>query len=114
MRLIANWTDAVPRIILALIAAAVSTVILTPFVRRIANRYEVVDLPGDRRVNLAPVPRGGGLAIAGPFVPIVVLVTFAGAAFHVIPIPESIGNPELLALIVGGALAAILGFVDDY
>jgi UDP-GlcNAc:undecaprenyl-phosphate GlcNAc-1-phosphate transferase len=114
MRFIPAWTDTVPLIVAVFVLAAVSTAVLTPLVRRIASRYEVVDLPGDRRVNVAPIPRGGGLAIAGTFVAIVALVTIAGALFHIVPIPDSIGAPELSALLIGSSAAAVLGAVDDY
>jgi len=113
MRLIAGWTDALPLIAVAFILAAVATVIATPFVRRIDTRYEIVDRPGERRVNVAPVPRGGGLAIAGTFVIVVAIVTILNGTLHQVPMPDSIGLPEMTALLGGGAIAALLGAVDD-
>jgi UDP-GlcNAc:undecaprenyl-phosphate GlcNAc-1-phosphate transferase len=114
MRLIASWQDAVPLMAVAFLLAALATVLLTPIVRRLAHRYSVLDLPGDRRVNVAPVPRGGGLAIAGTFVGVVIVVTLVNQWLHVIPMPESIGLPEMTALLGGGAAAAVIGAADDY
>ena len=56
-----------PLIAAAFVVAALATVLLTPLVRGLADRYAVVDLPDERRVNVAPIPRGGGLAIAATF-----------------------------------------------
>jgi UDP-GlcNAc:undecaprenyl-phosphate GlcNAc-1-phosphate transferase len=114
MRFIATAQDAIPLMVFAFVVAGLATVLLTPLVRRLAARYEVVDLPGERRINVAPVPRGGGLAIAGTFVVVAIVVTLLNQALHVIAMPESIGPPELLALLGGGAVAALLGAADDY
>jgi UDP-GlcNAc:undecaprenyl-phosphate GlcNAc-1-phosphate transferase len=113
VRLIATWTDAVPLIAVAFGLAALATVLLTPLVRQLAARYEIVDQPGERRVNVAPIPRMGGLAIAGTFVGVAIIVTLLNEVAHVIPMPESIGVAEMVALLGGGAVAALLGAVDD-
>jgi UDP-GlcNAc:undecaprenyl-phosphate GlcNAc-1-phosphate transferase len=73
-----------------------------------------MDRPDHRRVNVSPVPRGGGLAIATTFVAVVVAVTLANEWLRVIPMPESIGWAELTALLGGGAAAALIGAADDY
>ncbi len=114
MKLIADWQNALPLIAVAALLSVLATAIVTPYVRRLATRYEVVDRPGERRVNVAPIPRGGGLAIAGTFVVVVIVVTLLNAATHLIPMPESVGVPELLALLVGGAVGALMGAADDY
>jgi UDP-GlcNAc:undecaprenyl-phosphate GlcNAc-1-phosphate transferase len=113
VRLIATWTDAVPLMAVAFVLAAVATALVTPYVRRLATRYEIVDRPGERRVNVAPIPRGGGLAIAGTFVVVAILVTLLNLASHVIPMPDTVGLPEMVALLGGGAVAALLGAFDD-
>ena len=114
MRLIAGWQDAVPLMVIAFLLAALATVLLTPLVRRLAHRYSVVDVPGERRVNVAPIARGGGLAIAGTFVAVIVALTLVNEWLDLIPMPESIGLPEMIALLVGGAAAAVIGAADDY
>ena len=47
--------------------AALLALVLTPLVRRVVLRYEIVDRPEARRVNTVPVPRGGGLAVSAAF-----------------------------------------------
>src|SRR5436190_756807 len=114
MRLIAGWESAIPLIVVAFLAAALATLLLTPVVRRLAHHYDVMDRPDHRRVNVSPVPRGGGLAIATTFVVVAVAVTLANEWLKVIPMPDSIGLTELTALLGGGAAAALIGAADDY
>ena len=50
--------------LLLFIMAACSSLALTPFVRRVCERYGWLDEPVDeRRVHHSPVPRLGGVAI---------------------------------------------------
>ena len=53
--------------VLAFLLAAVSSVALTPLVRRLAVRIGAVSEPGGRHVNQRAVPRLGGIAIALAF-----------------------------------------------
>jgi UDP-GlcNAc:undecaprenyl-phosphate GlcNAc-1-phosphate transferase len=113
MTLGADVAEAIPVIIGAFIAAAVVSFLLTPLVRRLAARFEVVDHPDPRRVNRAPVPRGGGIAVVAAFVPVsmvaVVMAVNAGA-----PLPPALAGPALIALLAGAVAAALIGSIDDY
>jgi Fuc2NAc and GlcNAc transferase len=91
--------------ILTLIAVCLVTSWLTTgLVRRYALARSILDVPNDRSSHSVPTPRGGGLAIA------LVLpagLTAAAAAGWV--------DRELaLALGVGGALVAGIGWIDDH
>ena len=114
MRFVNGWEDALPLIVVAFLAAAAVSALLTPVIRRLAHRFGVVDRPDARRVNASPVPRGGGLAIVAGFVPVVILITLANSWLNIIPMPSTIGMPEMVALLGGGVVAAILGSLDDY
>ncbi len=105
---------ALPYMALALITAAVLTAFLTPYVRDLAHRLGVVDRPDARRVNRRPIPRGGGLAVVAAFVPVVILVTGLNNVLGSFPTPDSIGPAEMIALLVGGIAAAVIGALDDY
>ena len=113
MRLAPGVDLALPFLIGAAIVAAILSFLLTPIVERTADRLGVVDRPDHRRVNVTPVPRGGGLAVAPAF-----LVAAVGFLLlrdpGVIRTPSTIGQSELIALIGGGVLATLVGFVDDY
>jgi UDP-GlcNAc:undecaprenyl-phosphate GlcNAc-1-phosphate transferase len=80
---------------LALILSAV----LTPFVRRIALRYGIVDHPGKRKVHQQPIAYLGGLAIFLAFV----IAVAAHLAF----------SRQLDALLVGCAILVVVGAIDD-
>ena len=113
MRIAPGVEDALPYIVGALLVAWALSYVLTPFVQGLARRFGVVDQPDDRRVNTSPVPRGGGLAVATAFVLAVALFLYLNSAGKVRP-PLSIGTTELFALLLGGALAAVVGALDDY
>ncbi len=106
--------DAVPWIIAAFVAAAVLSFLVTPFVRRLAVHVDAVDKPDERRVNIVPIPRGGGVAVAGAFIGIGVLFTVANVAFGFLPMPLAVGLDNIVALFLGGGLAAAFGVLDDY
>jgi UDP-GlcNAc:undecaprenyl-phosphate GlcNAc-1-phosphate transferase len=64
-------------------------------------------------VNTRPVPRAGGLAVAAAFLVVASGFVVLDAAIEAIPAPVFLEPEHLLALLVGGAAAAILGLVDD-
>jgi UDP-GlcNAc:undecaprenyl-phosphate GlcNAc-1-phosphate transferase len=101
-----------PIVVVLLIAAALSLV-LTPVVRAVVLRHEIVDRPEARRVNTIPVPRGGGLAVSASFLLVASLFLLVNQATGLFVQPATLGTPELTALLVGGAVAAGLGAIDD-
>ncbi len=92
-----------PAVALA-IAALVLTWLLTPAVRAIALRMRFLDVPGARKVHAAPMPTGGGFAVAFAF--LVVLWTSRA-------LPTAPPSPVLLAFTVTGAIALAVGWADD-
>jgi UDP-GlcNAc:undecaprenyl-phosphate/decaprenyl-phosphate GlcNAc-1-phosphate transferase len=103
----------VPWLLIALLAAAALSFVLTPVVRRVAVRFDAVDLPGHRRVNTSPVPRGGGVAVAAAFIIVSLGLLAANNVVHFVKIPISIDARDLLGLFLGGILATAFGVVDD-
>lgn len=104
---------ALPWIVAAFVAAALVTFMLTPVVRRLAIAADAVDHPNHRRVNLHPVPRGGGLAVATAFVVVAGLLALLGPTAAAIPLPASLTSAQLVVVLAGGAAAAIIGTLDD-
>src|SRR4051812_16672982 len=88
------------QVIWGALVALVVVVLLTPAVGGMARLLGAVDTPGGRRINRAPVPRLGGLALfLGIFVP--------SLAF----LPPGRGTRGLL---LGAAGAVTVGAVDDF
>jgi UDP-GlcNAc:undecaprenyl-phosphate GlcNAc-1-phosphate transferase len=114
MRFTADLGAALPLIVVATIAAAVLAFALTPLVRRLAHRLDVVDRPDHRRVNVHPIPRGGGLAVAAAFLLVAAAVIVLNDRYELVRSPFTVGTSELAALLLGGGAAAVIGALDDY
>lgn len=78
--------------------------VLTGALRRYALQRGVVDVPNDRSSHTSPTPRGGGVAIAVPFLAILLVAVLTG----------SFAPAGGLALVGAGAGVAWLGFLDDH
>ncbi len=113
MTLIAGIGSAIGPIVAVFVVAAVLTFILTPRVRRIALRYRIVDRPGARRVHRKPIPRSGGLAVAATFLGVAGTFLLVNDRAHLVFVPASLQPLEVAALFLGGAVAAVLGALDD-
>ena len=114
MRLIPGAAAFLPYVVAALVASAVVAYLLTPVVRRLAVRYGVIDRPNQRRVNLDPVPRGGGIAIVCAFVLVAGGFILLDQGGRLVPLPTFVGTREIAALLAGGILAALIGALDDW
>jgi len=113
MRLIATFGEILPIVAAAFVVAAALSLALTPLVRRVSLHLGTVDEPNHRRVNAAPVPRGGGIAVAVAFLAVALGVIVLNNRLGVVPIPRSLEPAELVALLLGGAVATLLGALDD-
>lgn len=88
------------RILLAAACSFVVAFIMTPPVKRFAEKVGAVDVPKDnRRVHDHPIPRMGGIAIF--FGIIVAMLIF-------VPV-----NTQVLGLLIGALIIAVMGAVDD-
>ena len=114
MRFVTGFGDALPWMLLAFVAAAVLALVLTPVVRRLVMRHGLIDRPEARRVNLVPIPRAGGLAVAAAFLLVAAVFLFLNEQQRWIRVPFQLSEGELAALLLGGAGAAALGALDDY
>lgn len=86
--------------ILAIISVIISAV-LTPFVKKFAIKFNIMDIPDDnRRIHNKPIPLLGGLAIYFSFV--ITLIFNKG----------NLTNSEV-GLILGSTIIVIGGFIDD-
>ncbi|REB08824.1 undecaprenyl/decaprenyl-phosphate alpha-N-acetylglucosaminyl 1-phosphate transferase [Sporosarcina sp. BI001-red] len=84
---------------LAMAAAFVGAIILTPLVIKFAFRIGAVDRPNYRKVHAAVMPRIGGLAIFGAF-----LIGYA------ILLPK---DEHAVGILIGAVIIIAIGFFDD-
>ncbi len=102
-------------IVLFVVVAAILTSLGTQFMRKVALRFNIADHPNERRINMQPVPRAGGLSVA------VVFTLVGGALILLAPqlqISPGSGTAQLTdqgaAALLGGTLTAgVIGFIDD-
>lgn len=78
-------------------------VILTGYLRQYALKKSIIDIPNERSSHTVPTPRGGGVAIVVAF--LLSLLVLSGTLQ---------GWWYLVALLGGGALCAVVGFLDDH
>ncbi len=84
---------------IAIAVAFIAALALTPLAIKIANKFNIVDIPNQRKVHTKAMPRIGGLAIYAAFV----LGTLALAVY----------TREVAALLIAGTIVFITGLVDD-
>ena len=83
---------------------------LTPLCRALSRRLGMVDMPGPRRINKCPIPRGGGLAVF-------FAVALSAAALMALSVPAGLSSEpyaERAAAIFALAAALVaIGYADD-
>lgn len=79
--------------------AFIGALVLTPFAKKIAYHYGMIDEPNERKVHRAAIARGGGLAIYAAFI---LGVAVAG-----------IFSKIVLGFLVSSLIIVALGAVDD-
>jgi UDP-GlcNAc:undecaprenyl-phosphate GlcNAc-1-phosphate transferase len=95
----------------AFLVAFAAAILLTPLVRDIARNAGVYDMPGPRKIHQSPLPRLGGFAIAAAFY----LGMTAALVVARLVLGRRLGleSGDLSAILVGGAMIAGVGLLDD-
>lgn len=90
--------------LLPIILTAVLSLIITPFVIKLAWKLGLIDNPALHRhpkvIHTKPIPRSGGIAL---------FAAFAIASFIFLP-----ADNYLLGILGGGAVIVVIGIIDDY
>lgn len=85
--------------LLTLVAAMAISMVLIPLMSRVAARFGLVDIPCERKVHAAPVPRVGGIGIVvGSLLPIMLVLT-----------PDKLSQ----SYVYGASVLFIFGLWDD-
>ncbi len=95
--------------IIPFIFSLILAIFLTPLIKKLAWRLDVVDKPGlSRKIHPRPTPLLGGVAIFLSFL-IVLLVSWAVGWLN----DGIIKNSQVMAIILGGLILVIGGALDD-
>lgn len=103
------------------------SLILTPLFRSIALKFNILDIPSERKVHISPKPLLGGLALFFSLmltimVGIVILRFFWNSPGLKLLMPQSIIGIipplqrvvfKILPIVLGGTLVMIIGLIDD-
>ncbi|HOE28375.1 MAG TPA: hypothetical protein PK696_11920, partial [bacterium] len=73
---------------------------LTPFIMWVATRLDIVDVPGGRKIHRRSTPLLGGLAI---------ILAFNASLFA-----NMILDHQMLVVLAGGIVVAIVSVIDDW
>ncbi len=85
------------------------TLVLTPYIRKLALHYKIVDAPSkDRKIQIGHVPLLGGIAVTISFL-VVLLVSWALGWLQ----DGVIQNQQILAIILGSLVIMAFGYIDD-
>ena len=102
-------------IIVTLIVAFGITLALIPLARFLAVKFDAIDYPGVRRVNMRPVARLGGVAMFGGMIASVCAI-LVGIIYFGFPNPFT-AHPDLQVNYLGVGLGLlvmfIVGLIDD-
>src|SRR3954447_5404414 len=86
-------------IYLTMLVCFICSILITPFVKKLAFKIGATDKPNQRKVHLKIMPRLGGLAI---YMSSMIGIWIAQ--------PES---PYLKAIVIGGSIIIVTGILDD-
>jgi len=91
--------------------ATFSALVITPVIRRLCERFKLLDVPADgRRVHTSAIPRLGGVAIY-----LSLLLALSSLLFVSNNLTEALGfyTPVLFKVLVPASLVLLLGIYDD-
>lgn len=89
----------ISELVIAFIVSAVTTLLVTPIIIWLANKFDVVAKPDSRRIHHGIKPSMGGLAI---------FIGVAAGFIYLQPMHE-----QLNAIIIGACIMIITGVIDD-
>jgi UDP-GlcNAc:undecaprenyl-phosphate GlcNAc-1-phosphate transferase len=91
----------IPADLIAFVIALCASLVLTIPVRLLALHFGMVDKPGPRKVHVKPIPLLGGIAI------------YLGFALAVLLTRHTEPVAQIIAILAGATLVAVVGFLDD-
>jgi len=77
----------------------ITSLILVPFVKKLAVHVDAIDIPNERKVHKKPIPRLGGLAIFGAY--LLGYMLFARTSV------------QIISILIGSFIVVLIGVFDD-
>jgi len=77
----------------------ITSLILVPFVKKLATHVDAIDIPNERKVHKKPIPRLGGLAIFGAY--LLGYMLFARTSV------------QIISILIGSFIVVLIGVFDD-
>lgn len=90
--------------VVLVLAVGAGSAVLTGVLRRYALARSLIDVPNSRSSHSVPTPRGGGVAIVLTFLSALAVVALLGA----------VASEYVWAVVGGGGVVALIGFLDDH
>ena len=93
------------------IIASCSALVLTPLIRRLCERFGLLDVPADgRRVHTSAIPRLGGVAI---YLSLLLALSSLFLVSNLVTESLAYYSPNLLKVLIPASLVLALGVYDD-
>src|SRR3989344_1634888 len=89
-------------------SALILSIILTPLIRKLALKWQIVDYPTPRKIHSRPTPLLGGVAIFLSFTLMTLVFWYLGRITDV-----KISNFQVLTFLIASLILIIGGFLDD-
>ncbi|TSC65025.1 MAG: UDP-N-acetylglucosamine:undecaprenyl-P N-acetylglucosaminyl 1-P transferase [Candidatus Berkelbacteria bacterium Gr01-1014_85] len=107
-------TNLWPILGLAGVATTLISLLLTPLIRQLAWRYQIVDQPLARRVNTEPIPRLGGVAVVVSFWLLILALSLLMPEWLNFTTERRFGfDANLFGLALGTLVIVTTGVLDD-
>ena len=104
------WGD----IAIAFLLAFITAFVITPYTMRLAKKVGAIDIPNERRINVKPMPRLGGLAVISGFLVSSIYLIITMIIEEKININGDIQYlKQLLGFFIGIIILSIVCFIDD-
>lgn len=97
----------------AFVVAALICGGLTFYVKRLAEKFELTDLPSPRKIHTKPIPRLGGLAIILTVIGLVLAYSFASTRLSFTSFHIWVFDKRLLGALSGTGILLLIGIIDD-
>jgi len=97
----------------AFVVAALICGGLTFYVKKMAEKFKLTDLPSPRKIHTKPIPRLGGVAIVITVIGLVLAYSLASQRLSFTSFHIWVFDKRLLGALIGAGILFIVGIIDD-